>query len=55
MSGGTFALMQKKREKEAKMKELKASFVRADKDGDGALDKDEWFEVMRDSGYDISR
>ena len=55
MSGGMFALLKKKREKENKMKELRESFAKADKDGDGALNQEEWLEVMRDSGMDIKR
>ena len=54
MSGGTFLLMQKKREKETKMRELRDSFKRADKDGDGALSRDEWAAVMRENGVEMN-
>ena len=55
MSGGMFALQQKKREKEGRIKELRESFKKADKDGDGALSPEEWMEVMKDAGMDYTK
>ena len=55
MSGGTFVLMKQKREKESRLKELRESFKKADKDGDGVLTPTEWIEVMRDSGIEMTR
>ena len=37
------------------MKELRDSFAKADRDGDGALNPEEWMEVMRDAGIEIKR
>ena len=34
---------------------LQATFAKYDKDGDGGLTEEEWYEVMKDSGSDISR
>lgn len=55
MSGGTFFLMNKKREKEGKMKELRESFRKADKDGDGALSQEEWMGVMKQNGIEMTK
>jgi Ca2+-binding EF-hand superfamily protein len=52
---GHFALVNKKRAKESQMKDLKASFAKFDKDGDGELSLDEWAEVMKASGSDMTR
>ena len=50
-----FALNQKKREKEGRLRELRESFRKFDKDGDGALSQEEWMEVMRDTGAEMTR
>jgi len=55
MSGGLFALMSKKGREDKRMKELKAAFDSADKDGDGKLDMNEWFEVLKEIGAEVSR
>ena len=55
MSGGTFALMQKKRQENDKLNRLKTAFKKHDKNGDGALNQDEWLKVIRDSGSEMSR
>ena len=34
---------------------FQATFAKYDKNGDGGLTEEEWYEVMRDSGSDISR
>merc|ERR1712168_271252 len=55
MSGGLFALMSKKGREDKRMKELKSAFDTADKDGDGKLDMNEWFEVLKEIGAEVSR
>jgi len=55
MSGGLFALMSKKGREDKRMKELKSAFDAADKDGDGKLDMNEWFEVLKEIGAEVSR
>ena len=55
MSGGLFALMSKKGREEKRMKELKAAFDAADKDGDGRLNMQEWLNVLKETGIDASR
>ena len=55
MSGGLFALMSKKGREDKRMKELKSAFDQADKDGDGKLDMNEWFEVLKEIGAEVSR
>ena len=55
MSGGMFMLNQKKRATETRLKELREAFKRADKDGDGALSQEEWAEVLKGSGMEMSR
>ena len=55
MSGGLFALMSKKGREDKRMKELKSAFDSADKDGDGKLDMNEWFEVLKEIGTEVSR
>jgi len=54
-AGALFALNQKKRAAEARMKSLREAFKKADKDGDGELDQAEWMEVMREAGVDMTR
>ena len=55
MSGGLFALMSKKGREDKRMKELKSAFDQADKDGDGKLDMNEWFDVLKEIGAEVSR
>ncbi len=55
MSGGTFALLQKKRAANDKLGRLKTAFKKHDKNGDGALNQDEWLRVLRDSGSEMSK
>ena len=54
MSGGLFALMSKKGREDKRMKELKAAFDSADKDGDGKLSPAEWLDCLRESNVDAS-
>ena len=55
MSGGLFALMSKKGREAAKIKELEVAFKKADKDGDGQLSQEEWMEVLRETGVEVSK
>jgi len=55
MSAGLFALMSKKGREEKREKELKAAFDAADKDGDGKLDLEEWIQILKDTGIEVSR
>ena len=55
MSVGLFALMSKKGREDKRMKELKSAFDQADKDGDGKLDMNEWFDVLKEIGAEVSR
>ena len=55
MSGGMVALLNKKREKEGRLRELRESFKKADKDGDGELSLEEWIDVMKENGVDMTR
>ena len=50
-----FVGKQRRREKEERLRELHESFLRFDKDGDGELSQEEWMEVMRDTGSEMSR
>ena len=54
MSGGLFALMNKKGREERRMKELRDAFDAADKDGDGKLNPEEWLSVLKVTGVDAN-
>ena len=55
MSAGLFALMSKKGREEKRLKELRDAFDAADKDGDGQLSPQEWLNVLKTTGVDVSR
>lgn len=54
MSGGLFALMNKKGREERRMKELREAFDAADKDGDGKLNPVEWLSVLKVTGVEAN-
>lgn len=54
MSGGLFALMNKKGREERRMKELREAFDAADKDGDGKLNPEEWLSVLKVTGVEAN-
>ncbi len=55
MSGGLFMLNARKRAQEGRRKGLREAFRRADKDGDGALSRAEWADVLKEAGMDLTR
>lgn len=42
------------KEEEKRKKEIKKMFIKADRDGDGKLSKEEWFRVLNSTGYQTS-
>ena len=47
-------LMNQKSKDQRQLKEAKKWFTRADKNGDGEITKEDWFEVLTKAGYSIS-
>ena len=46
--------MSKKGREERRMKELREAFDTADKDGDGKLNPDEWYQVLKMTGVEAN-
>jgi len=55
MSGGFLALQAKKSKERLKVVELENAFRAADKDKSGRISLEEWMEVLRASGQDVTR
>lgn len=55
MSGGFLALQAKKSKERTKKVDLEDAFRAADKDQSGRITLDEWIEVLKASGQDVSR
>lgn len=55
MSGGFLALQSKRTKEKAKIVDLENAFRAADKDKSGRISLDEWMEVLRSSGQDVTR
>ena len=52
---GMFALKAKDRARENRMKELRETFDKYDTDGDGQLSPDDWLQLLRDNGHNVTR
>jgi len=55
MSGGFLAVQAKRSKERTKVVELENAFRAADKDKSGRISLEEWIEVLRASGQDVSR
>ena len=47
-------LMNKHAKDDRLMKETKKYFIKADTDGDGEITKEEWYDVLKEGGMDVS-
>ena len=55
LSGGYYALQQKKKKEAKKQDELEKAFYEADKNKSGQLSLDEWTALLRKNGHDVNR
>ena len=55
LSGGYYALQQKKKKEAKKQDELEKAFYEADKNKSGQLSLDEWTALLRKNGHHVNR